>query len=182
MGRLREKRRGLLTSKDDRTKLTDSNGCSNLASPMAVLNTARVRQFATHLHNPIVMYQAFQFAIILAKFIVLFLPRPLGYDGNDFGLLFLYSSHIVHALVLVHTCAHAFNIAHMDLCIIVLAYSHTLKYTVHLHIHVPDGYTCMWHTVNLSATDGTGTHTHKHCDMHMHSIKLLLCMHVCTGH
>ena len=100
MGRLREKRRGLLTSKDDRTKLTDSNGCSNLASPMAVLNTARVRRFATHLHNPIVVYKAFQFAIILAKIVVLFRPRPLG---NDFGLLFRYSSHIVHE----HACARA---------------------------------------------------------------------------
>ena len=84
----------------------------------------------------------------------------------------------MHALVLAHTCAHACIVAHMDLYIIVMAYSHTLKYTVHLHI--PDGYTCMmWHTINKSVTDGT--HTHKHCDMHMHSIpfiKLLMCMFV----
>ncbi|KAL5468972.1 hypothetical protein EMCRGX_G030134 [Ephydatia muelleri] len=34
--------RGLLTSQDYRTKLTDSNGCSNLAPTMAVFNTARI--------------------------------------------------------------------------------------------------------------------------------------------
>ena len=79
--------------------------------------------------------------------------------------------------MLAHTCAHACIVAHMDLDIIIMAYSHTLKYTVHLHI--PDGYTCMWHTINLSGNDGA--HTHKHGDMHMHSIpfiKLLLCMFV----
>ena len=81
----------------------------------------------------------------------------------------------MHALVLDHTCAHACIVAHMDLYSIVMAYCHTLKYTVHLLIS--DGFTCMmWHTINKSVTDGT--HTHKHCDMHMHSIKL----HVCTGH
>ena len=84
----------------------------------------------------------------------------------------------MHALVLAHTCAHACIVAHMDLYIIVMAYCHTLKYTVHMHI--PDGYTCMmWHTINKSVTDGT--HTHKHCDMHMHSIpfiQLLMCMFV----
>ena len=83
----------------------------------------------------------------------------------------------MYALMLAHTCAHACIVAHMDLYIIVMAYSHKLKYTVHLHI--PDGYSCMWHTINLSGNDGT--HTHKHCDMHMHSItfiKLLLCMFV----
>ena len=63
---------------------------------MAVFNTARVRLFATHSHNPLVVYKALQFAIIVAKILVLFLPHPLGYDCNDFGLLFLYSSHIVH--------------------------------------------------------------------------------------
>ena len=73
MGRLSEKRRGLLTSQDDRTKLTDSNG--KLASPMAVFNTARIRLFATHSHNPLVVYKAFQFAIILAKILVLLVPR-----------------------------------------------------------------------------------------------------------
>ena len=77
--------------------------CSNVASPMAVFNTARVRLFATHSHNPLVVYKAFQFAIILAKILVLFLPRPLGYNCNDFKLLFLYSSHIVHE----HACARA---------------------------------------------------------------------------
>ena len=102
---------------------------------MAVFNTARVRLFATHSHNPLVVYKAFQFAIILAKILVLFLPRPLGYNCNDFKLLFLYSSHIMHE----HACAragsaHACIVAHMDLYIIVMAYSHTLKYTVHLHI------------------------------------------------
>ena len=181
MGRLSEKRRGLLTSQDDRTKLTDSNGCSNLASPMAVLNTARVRLFATHSHNPLVVYKAFQFAIILAKILVLFPPRPLGYDCNDFWLLFLYSSHIVHE----HACARAGS----HLCTRLHCCTHGLvhhrigifKYTVHLHI--PDGYICMWHTINLSGSDDT--HTHKHCDMRMHSIpfiKLLLYMYVCTGH
>ena len=39
----------------------------------------------------------FSICHILAKIIVLFLPRPLGYDCNDFGLLFLYSSRIVQA-------------------------------------------------------------------------------------
>ena len=33
---------------------------------MAVFSTARVRLFATHSHNPLVVYKAFQFAIILA--------------------------------------------------------------------------------------------------------------------
>ena len=69
----------------------------------------------------------------------------------------------MHALMLAHTCAHTCIVAH--------------KYTVHLHI--PDGYTCMWHTINLSGNDDI--HTDKHCDMHMHSIpfiKLLLCMFV----
>ena len=144
---------------------------------MAVFNTARVRLFATHSHNPIVVYKAFQFAIILAKILVLFLPRPLGYNCNDFKLLFLYSSHIVHE----HACAragsaHACIVAHMDRYIIVMAYSHTLKYTVHLYI--PDGYTCMmWHTINKSVTDGT--HTHKHCDMHMHLFHLGNCLCAC---
>ena len=84
----------------------------------------------------------------------------------------------MYALMLAHTCAHACSIvAHMDLSIIVMAYSHTLKYTVDLHI--PEGYTCMWHIINLSGNDGT--HTHKHGNMHIHSIpfvKLLLCMFV----
>ena len=58
----------------------------------------------------------------------------------------------MHVLVLAHTCAHACIVAHMNLYIIVMAYSHTHKYTVHLHI--PDGYTCMmWHTINKSVTD-----------------------------
>ena len=102
MGRLREKRRGLLTSQDDRTKLTDPREFhAMVAAPMAVFNTTRVRLFSTHLHNPLVVCKAFRFAIILAKILVLFLPRSLGYDCNDFGLLFLYSSHIVHE----HACA-----------------------------------------------------------------------------
>ena len=42
----------------------------------------------------------------------------------------------MHALMLVHTCAHACIAAHMDLYIIVMAYSHTLKYIVHLHIQM----------------------------------------------
>ena len=75
-----KKKRGLLPSQDDRTKVTESNVCSNLVPPMAVFNTARVRLFATHSHNPLVVYKAFQFAIILAKILVLFLPHPLGYD------------------------------------------------------------------------------------------------------
>ena len=116
---------------------------------MAVFNTARVR---THSHNPLVVYIGFQFAIILAKILVLFLLHPL--DCNDFGLLFLYSSHIVHEHTCAragHTCAHACIVAHMDLYTIIMACSHTLKYTVHLHI--PDGYTRMWHTINLSGND-----------------------------
>ena len=77
-----------------------------------------------------------------------------------------------------HLCTRLHCCTHGPVYIIVMAYSHTLKYTVHLHI--PDGYTCMmWHSINKSVTDGT--HTHKHCDMHMHSIpfiKLLMCMFV----
>ena len=47
----------------------------------------------------------------------------------------------MHALVLAHTCAHTCIVVHMDVYIILIAYSQTLKYTVHLHI--PDGYPCM---------------------------------------
>ena len=77
-------------------------------------------------------------------------------------LLFVNSSYILymcvnmHALVLVHTCAHASIVAHMDLH----AHhrnSHTLKCTVHF---------AQTRWLNLS-----GTHTHKH----MPFIKLLLC-------
>ena len=130
---------------------------------MALFNTARVRLFAKHSHNSLVMYKAFQFAIILAKIFVLFPPRPLGYDCNEFGLLFLYtifSSHIVHE----HACTHTGSRLHCCTHGPVHHRSHTLKYTVHLH--TPDGYICMWHTINLSGTDGT--HTDKHCGMHMH--------------
>ena len=79
----------------------------------------------------------------------------------------------MRALVLAHTCAHACIVAHMHGPVHHRngIFSHTL--------HIPDGYTCMWHTINLSGIDGT--HTHKHCDMHMYSIpfiKLLLCMFV----
>ena len=115
MGRLRKKkRRGLLTSQEGRTKLTDSNGCNNFASPMAVFNTARVRLFATHLHNPLVVYKAFQFLIILAKILILFLPRPLGYGCNDFGCLYSSHIHVVHEHACSHTCAHPCIVAHMD--------------------------------------------------------------------
>ena len=72
--------------------------------------------FAMQSHNPLVVYKAFQFAIILAKILVLFLPRPLSYGCNDFGLLFLYSSHIVpkhararagsHLCTRLHHCTH----------------------------------------------------------------------------
>ena len=119
---------------------------------------ARVRLFATHSCNPLVVYKAFQFALSL----LLFLPRPLGYDCNDFGLLYLYSSHIVHE----HACAPTGS----HLCT-------RLHCCSHGPVHHRNG--IMWHTINLSGNDGT--HTHKHCDMHMHSIpftKLLLCMFV----
>ena len=130
MGRLREKRRGLLTSQDDRTKLTESN---DLASPMAVFSTARVRLFATHSHNPLVVYKAFRFAITSH----LIPASPLGYDCNDFGLLFLYSSHIVHE----HACARAGShlCTHLHCCIHGPVhhrngiFSHTEVYIVHLH-------------------------------------------------
>ena len=93
-------------------------------------NTARVRLFATHSHNPLVVYKAFQFAIISNSRLIP--ASPLGYDidCNDFGLLFLYSSHIghEHALVVAHACVHACIVAHMDLYIIVMAYSST-QYT-----------------------------------------------------
>ena len=64
-------------------------------------STWHVWLFATHSNNPLVMYKA--------KILVLFLPCPLSYDCNDFGLLFLYtifSSHIVHEHACIHTCAH----------------------------------------------------------------------------
>ena len=148
---------------------------------MAVFNTARVRLFATHSHNPLVVYKAFQFAIIIAKILVLFLPRPLGYDCSDFGLLFLYTtfnSHIVHEhacahdgsqlctpLALLHTltCTHCYGIFSQYIC------------TYQMVIHV-----CGIQLINLSGNDGT--HTHKHCDRHMHSISLLwmLSVYCCT--
>ena len=115
-------------------------GCSNLAPPMAVFITARVRLFATHSHNPLVVYKAFQFAITLAKILVLLLPRPLGYDCNDFGLLFFYSSHIVHEHACAgagsHLCTRLHCCTHAWTC--TSAYFHTLKYTV---------YTCTYQMV-----------------------------------
>ena len=85
----------------------------------------------------------------------------------------------MRAMVLAHTCAHACIVAHMHGPVHHSngVFSHTQVHSIHLHI--PDGYTCMWHTINLSSIDGT--HTHKHFDMHMYSIpfiKLLLCMFV----
>ena len=83
----------------------------------------------------------------------------------------------MHAHMLAHTCVHACIVKHMDLYIIVTAYSHTPKYTVHLHI--PDGNTCMLHTINLSGNDGTLTD--KQCDMHMymHPIPFINCCCAC---
>ena len=73
----------------------------NLAPAMGV---ARVRLFATHSHNPLFVYKAFQFATSLLKFSSYScLLRSLS---NDFELLFLYtlfSSHIVHEHALLHT-------------------------------------------------------------------------------
>ena len=112
-----KRRRRLLSFPDDRTKLTDPSEWLqyNLAPPTspAVFKTARVRLFATHSHHPLVVSICHH----LAKIIVLYLPRPLGYDCNDFGT---FSSHIVHELMLAHTCAHTCNIvAYMALYAIV---------------------------------------------------------------
>ena len=150
---------------------------------MEVFNTARVSLSATHSHNPLVVYKAFQFAIILAKILVLFLPRPLGYNCNDFRLLFLYSSHIVHEhacaragshlCTRLHCCTHG-PVHHRN-----GIFSHTQVHSTLAHTRWLYMYSMMWHTINKSVTDGT--HTHKHCDMHMHSIpfiKLLMCMFV----
>ena len=80
-----KRRRRLLSFPDDRTKLTDPSEWlqRNLAPPTspAVFKTARVRLFATHSHHPLVVSICHH----LAKIIVLYLPRPLGYDCNDFA-------------------------------------------------------------------------------------------------
>ena len=143
----------------------------NLAPPAspAVFKTARVRLFATHSHRPLVVSICHH----LAKIIVLYLPRPLGYDCNDF------SSHIVHELTLVHTLAllrtwpctlsyGAFSYTQPH------TYTHTHIHT-HTHTHTHVQRTCthqlyMWQTIHLS-DDGTNTLTHKLCHMHMHSIQ-----------
>ena len=137
---------------------------------MAVFNTARVRLFATHSHNPVVVYKAFQFAIIFAKFSSYSCLAHSATIAMMSGC-YLFIVHMnMHALVLAHTCARACIVAHMDLYIIVMAYSHTHSSTQYTCTYQM-GYTCMWHTINLSGTDST--HTHKHCDMQMHSFNLL---------
>ena len=122
MGRLREKRRGLLTSQDDCTKLTDGprefHGCSYLTPPMAVFNTAQV-------------------------------------------------SYLLRTRIILSNLHHRNGI-------IVMAYSHTV------HLHIPEGYTCMWHTktclvMMVHTLTNIVTCT---CIWSIPFIKLLLCMFV----
>ena len=63
----------------------------------------------------------------------------------------------MHALVLANTCAHARIVAHMELSVHYRNGIFSHAYTVHLH--TPDGYTCIWHTIKLSGTDRWYTHS-----------------------
>ena len=113
------------------------------------------------------MYKVFQFAIILLKFLSY---SCLAHSTLIAMILGCYLLHNLHVLMLTHTSAHACIVAHMDLYIIVMAYSPTLK------IH-----STLAHTRWLNLYGNDGTHTHKQCDMHIHSIpfiNLLLCMFV----
>ena len=177
MGRLRENRRGLLTSQADRTKLTNlsgnSNGCSNLVPPMAVFNTARVRLFVTQSHNPLFVYKAFQFAIILTKILFLFLPRTLGYDCNDFGVVSLQLTHCacrcMRSCTRLRSCTH--GPVHHRNCIFSHTQVHsTLAHTRWLYMYMY----CTWHSINLSDNDGAQTHNIVTCTC--------IIFHVCTGH
>ena len=157
-----KRRRRLLSFPDDRTKLSDPSEWLqyNLAPPAspAVFKTARVRLFATHSHRPLVVSICHH----LAKIIVLYLPRPLGYDCNDF------SSHIVHELTLVHTLAllrtwpctlsygafsytqpHTYTHTHTH------THTHTLMYSVLAHTSYTCGkqYTCLMMVQTLSLTN-----------------------------
>ena len=101
-----------------------------------------------------------------------------------------FSSHIIHELMLSHTCAHTYILAYMALYTIVWRIflytttvrtrTHTHTHT-HTHIHTHVQRTCthqlyMWQTIHLS-DDGTNTLTHKHCHMHMYSID---CISICV--
>ena len=101
------------------------------------------------------------------------MPHPLGYNCNDFGLLFLYSSHIVHE----HACARAGSHLYTRLhCCTHGPVQH--RNGIFSHTQVLN---TIAHTRSLNLSGNDGTHTDKHCDMHMHSIpsiKLLLCMFV----
>ena len=145
MGRLREK----LEDFSLRKTMVPKNGSQGIPMVAVILRSsqhgARVRLLATHSRNPLVVYKGFQFAILLAKILVLFLPRPLG---NDFGLLFLYtifSSHIVHCCThgLVHHRIGIFSHTHMHStlartrCYMYLAYC--LVMMVHTHIDLQIG-------------------------------------------
>ena len=108
------------------------------------------------------MYKAFQFAIILANILVLFLPR----HSATIEVIISYSSHIVdehacaragsHLCTRLHCCTHG-PMPHRN-GILSHTQVHSTLCTYQMH-----GYTCMWHTINLPGNDST--HTHKHCDM-----------------
>ena len=166
-----KRRRRLLSFPDDRTKLTDLSEWLQykLAPPTspAVFKTARVRLFATHSHHPLVVSICHH----LAKIIVLYLPRPLGYDCNDFGLT-TFSSHIVHELTLVHTlallrtwpCTLSYGVfSYTQPHTHTHTHTHTHSCTAYLHTpvtHVAN--TCLMMVQTLSLTNIV---------MHMHSIQ-----------
>ena len=79
----------------------------------------------------------------------------------------------MHALMLAYTCAHVCIVAHMDLYIFVMADSHILKCTVHVHIA----------DVNKPISGNNGTHTLTNimtctCIL-FHLTAVVAC---CTGH
>ena len=89
-----------------------------------------------------------------------YLPRPLGHDCNDFGLTqSSFSSHIVHELMLAHTCAHTCIVAYTALYTIVwrifLYTIHTLIYSFLAHTSYTCGkqYTCLMMVQTLSLTN-----------------------------
>ena len=80
--------------------------------------------FATHLRNPLVVYKAFRFVIILSTYSCLAHSATIAMISCYFFTRF-FSSHIVHENACARAGSHACIVAHMDLYIIVMAYSHT---------------------------------------------------------